>query len=561
MKNLFVILFILNITAMFGQGQVGINTNNPDPSAVLDISSSNQGLLIPRMTTTQLSAIVNPAVGLQIFNTTDNQIYMYSPAGWQQLSGVWKMNGDSVYYDRGNVGIGTSSPKASLHVEDSITSFKMTNVSVSGSNNSIIIDIDDSNDDIVFSGEKDSIVKKLFSVTQNAHFGIGNIIPQSTLHIYSETPSLKLTNEQSGSNTSIIIDIDDSNDDIVFSGEVGNDKTRLFSATQSGNFGIGEISPDTTLHIKDVSPFIQYSNGNSEYFYTGLDNIDNSYKIKTPNLAYDLMNMSSSGLIAFNASDYIRFNPGIEAKVAKFYELTAQNYYEMKSFANGDLRLSSYDLSDVIIQDNLLKVTEEGDLSFSSNANIEFNPGIITPEIEVFNPVSNDTVSIAVDSTGALTLPNTSLADRDFFVRYGISNNDTLEDNSEVVLKYITSSLNNSSANYSLNTGPADEISINTTGFYSFNYTLNIKQVLVDIQNPTVKVEIKVNGSIVETQYLGIWNHRSDHKTISKIMKLEANDVIKTAFSVYHHDGINNNYDVFIDNAERSYVELIKISN
>ena len=39
--------------------QQGIGTNRPDPSSVLDVSSSNKGFLIPRMTTLQREAIIN----------------------------------------------------------------------------------------------------------------------------------------------------------------------------------------------------------------------------------------------------------------------------------------------------------------------------------------------------------------------------------------------------------------------------------------------------------------------------------------------------------------------
>lgn len=41
-----------------------------DPSALLDLQSVSKGLLIPRMTSIQRSAIVNPAAGLLIYNTT-----------------------------------------------------------------------------------------------------------------------------------------------------------------------------------------------------------------------------------------------------------------------------------------------------------------------------------------------------------------------------------------------------------------------------------------------------------------------------------------------------------
>jgi hypothetical protein len=41
--------------------QVGIDTTNPNVTSILDISSTNKGILIPRMTVTQRIAIANPA--------------------------------------------------------------------------------------------------------------------------------------------------------------------------------------------------------------------------------------------------------------------------------------------------------------------------------------------------------------------------------------------------------------------------------------------------------------------------------------------------------------------
>ncbi len=63
-------LFVLvGARDVFAQG-AGVNTLNPDPSAVFDITSTDKGLLIPRLTTGQRNAIVLPATGLLVFNST-----------------------------------------------------------------------------------------------------------------------------------------------------------------------------------------------------------------------------------------------------------------------------------------------------------------------------------------------------------------------------------------------------------------------------------------------------------------------------------------------------------
>lgn len=69
----------------YSQG-VTIGANNPpDPSSVLDIQSNTGGLLYPRLTTAQRNAISNPAVGLQIYNTTTHCFQAYFPGGWKDI--------------------------------------------------------------------------------------------------------------------------------------------------------------------------------------------------------------------------------------------------------------------------------------------------------------------------------------------------------------------------------------------------------------------------------------------------------------------------------------------
>lgn len=60
--------------------QVSIGTNNPDPSAVLELSSVTKGFLLPRMTEAQMEAIVSPAEGLMVYcsDCIPRGMYIYS---------------------------------------------------------------------------------------------------------------------------------------------------------------------------------------------------------------------------------------------------------------------------------------------------------------------------------------------------------------------------------------------------------------------------------------------------------------------------------------------------
>lgn len=61
-------------------GAVGIGTNDPDSSAILDISATNRGLLIPRIDGTSL---IQPAAdGLMIFDSSQHKLAVKTSSGW-----------------------------------------------------------------------------------------------------------------------------------------------------------------------------------------------------------------------------------------------------------------------------------------------------------------------------------------------------------------------------------------------------------------------------------------------------------------------------------------------
>lgn len=57
---------------------VGIGTATPHPSSKLEIQTNNSGLLVPRLTTAERNAIVNPAHALMIYNLTTDCLEIYN---------------------------------------------------------------------------------------------------------------------------------------------------------------------------------------------------------------------------------------------------------------------------------------------------------------------------------------------------------------------------------------------------------------------------------------------------------------------------------------------------
>jgi len=81
MKNSISILILLSVFH-FSKAQLGIGTTTPNSSAQLEVASTSKGVLLPRMTQSQMAAISSPAAGLQVFNTTKNCIYTYNGLSW-----------------------------------------------------------------------------------------------------------------------------------------------------------------------------------------------------------------------------------------------------------------------------------------------------------------------------------------------------------------------------------------------------------------------------------------------------------------------------------------------
>jgi|GEM_PF-937892 len=69
-------------------GKVGINNATPDVSSSLDVVSTTSGVLIPRMTTAQYTAIANPATGLLVYSTSNNRFYYYNGTQWVSLISI-----------------------------------------------------------------------------------------------------------------------------------------------------------------------------------------------------------------------------------------------------------------------------------------------------------------------------------------------------------------------------------------------------------------------------------------------------------------------------------------
>lgn len=77
-------MLIFSVAKLSAQDNVGIGTTTPDPSALLEMLSSNKGVLVPRMNTAGMNAIAAPGNSLLIYNTDSMCFFFY-----RQPSSAW----------------------------------------------------------------------------------------------------------------------------------------------------------------------------------------------------------------------------------------------------------------------------------------------------------------------------------------------------------------------------------------------------------------------------------------------------------------------------------------
>jgi len=101
------------------QSGVSINEtgNQPEISAMLDVQSTSKGVLVPRLTSTQRSAINSPANGLLVYDISTSSFWFYS-SGWTELvhrsNEAWERDQDTISANEPLVGIGTTNPNRML---------------------------------------------------------------------------------------------------------------------------------------------------------------------------------------------------------------------------------------------------------------------------------------------------------------------------------------------------------------------------------------------------------------------------------------------------------------
>lgn len=153
-KGVMLLLSFLTLTVVSNaQLKIGDNPTNIQKSSILELESTRQGLLLPRLSDTVAINALNPPNGMIIYLTADNSLRIRSAGMWKKLASMadatanWSLTGNTgtdsasnfigtldgkpltiktnnaermVISSTGQVGIGTTTPSATLDVNGSV---------------------------------------------------------------------------------------------------------------------------------------------------------------------------------------------------------------------------------------------------------------------------------------------------------------------------------------------------------------------------------------------------------------------------------------------------------
>lgn len=77
---------VRSVQRILAYGTLAIGVSVPVSCALLELVSTTQGLVLPRMITTNRDAIANPVAGLVIYNTTTNKLNFYNGSTWEAVT-------------------------------------------------------------------------------------------------------------------------------------------------------------------------------------------------------------------------------------------------------------------------------------------------------------------------------------------------------------------------------------------------------------------------------------------------------------------------------------------
>lgn len=157
---------------------IGVGNKAPDASAILDLTSTGRGILIPRLSTSQRLTIASPASGLLVYDSVIKAFYFWDGAAWSNV---------------GSGGSGFTFSTGLTNTSGTITN----NLSTGVSGGQTIIGGTASGNNLTFSSTSHATKgKDIFGTSAydevNNRWGIGTTSPAAALHLNNASTSLAM---------------------------------------------------------------------------------------------------------------------------------------------------------------------------------------------------------------------------------------------------------------------------------------------------------------------------------------------------------------------------------
>ena len=230
-----------------GNGNISMGSSGASPSTTLDISGSltvkednqnNGGDVFFK----NLPVGNNYDYQSVMIDTTNGKLYRMSSAdGWGGYPGggsVWTENGSDIYYDSGDVGVGTNNPQKSLHVYGEVSNYP--NVEPSNGNDGVFIDIQ--NAGLGYQKVAGIRFKTKHGLFENAYYHAG-IFFRGNPNDLDQRGTLYFSNKNSSNTTGV----GTADADMVIKPD--------------GKIGVGLLNPDEQLHVDGKLKIGSSSNG------------------------------------------------------------------------------------------------------------------------------------------------------------------------------------------------------------------------------------------------------------------------------------------------------------
>jgi hypothetical protein len=253
MKKIYIASLLSLASTLTLAQNIGINTTGaaPDGSAMLDVVATDKGILIPRMTTAQRTAIGSPATGLMVYDLTTTSF-------WQFDGSVWVENTNESSDDDGIYGGDGTTPAGTDVTVTDYVNFDANTLYLDGTNNRVGIgtattsaELDvvgvlelsntlptDPGSDIVRLGDGGT------NLRIQTNYGYTQIGPANASWSHFTTDRARFYFNQGITVDQGLIGSYDENLSLQTSGT-----TRMTVLTSNGNVGIGTTTPDNALDV------------------------------------------------------------------------------------------------------------------------------------------------------------------------------------------------------------------------------------------------------------------------------------------------------------------------